>query len=29
MIGGLLYVTLTRTGQAIGSSETDGPIEQE
>jgi formate-nitrite transporter family protein len=29
MIGGLLYVTLTRTGQAIGSSETDGPVEQE
>ena len=23
MIGGLLFVTLTRTSQAIGSSETD------
>jgi hypothetical protein len=25
MIGGLLFVTLTRTSQAIGSGETDRP----
>jgi formate/nitrite transporter FocA (FNT family) len=27
MIGGLLFVTLTRTGQAIGSGDTDTPVE--
>lgn len=27
LVGGMLYVTLTRTGQAIGSSDTQGPIE--
>lgn len=27
MIGGLLFVTLTRTGQAIGSSDSDGPTD--
>ena len=27
MIGGLLFVTLTRTSQAIGSGETDSPVE--
>ena len=29
MIGGLLFVTLTRTGQAIGSSDGEGPTEDE
>jgi formate-nitrite transporter family protein len=28
MVGGLVFVTLTRTGQAIGSSESDGPTEE-
>jgi formate/nitrite transporter FocA (FNT family) len=28
MIGGLVFVTLTRTGQAIGSSDTEGPTEE-
>jgi formate/nitrite transporter FocA (FNT family) len=28
MLGGLVFVTLTRTGQAIGSSESDGPTEE-
>jgi formate/nitrite transporter FocA (FNT family) len=28
MLGGLVFVTLTRTGQAIGSSEGDGPTEE-
>lgn len=27
LIGGLLFVTLTRTGQAIGSSDSDGPTD--
>ena len=27
MLGGLVFVTLTRTGQAIGSSDDDGPTE--
>ena len=27
MTGGLIFVTLTRTGQAIGSSDSDGPTE--
>jgi formate/nitrite transporter FocA (FNT family) len=27
MLGGLVFVTLTRTGQAIGSSESEGPTE--
>ena len=27
MVGGLLFVTLTRTGQAIGSSDSEGPTE--
>ncbi len=27
MVGGLLFVTLTRTGQAIGSSDGDGPTD--
>jgi formate/nitrite transporter FocA (FNT family) len=29
MIGGLMFVTLTRTGQAIGSSDGDGPTDDE
>jgi formate/nitrite transporter FocA (FNT family) len=29
MIGGFMFVTLTRTGQAIGSSDGDGPTEDE
>lgn len=29
LVGGLLFVTLTRTGQAIGSSEQDGPVEDD
>ncbi|MEA2155114.1 MAG: formate-nitrite transporter family protein [Solirubrobacteraceae bacterium] len=28
MVGGLVFVTLTRTGQAIGSSEDDGRLEE-
>jgi formate/nitrite transporter FocA (FNT family) len=28
MVGGLVFVTLTRTGQAIGSSESEGPTEE-
>jgi formate/nitrite transporter FocA (FNT family) len=28
MLGGLVFVTLTRTGQAIGSSDSDGPTEE-
>jgi formate/nitrite transporter FocA (FNT family) len=27
MVGGLAFVTLTRTGQAIGSSDSEGPTE--
>jgi formate/nitrite transporter FocA (FNT family) len=29
MVGGLMFVTLTRTGQAIGSSDEEGPTEDE
>jgi formate/nitrite transporter FocA (FNT family) len=28
MVGGLVFVTLTRTGQAIGSSDSEGPTEE-
>jgi formate/nitrite transporter FocA (FNT family) len=28
MVGGLVFVTLTRTGQAIGSSDAEGPTEE-
>lgn len=29
MIGGLYFVTLTRTAQAIGSSDDEGPTEDD
>jgi formate/nitrite transporter FocA (FNT family) len=28
MLGGIVFVTLTRTGQAIGSSEGEGPTDE-
>ena len=29
MVGGIAFVTCTRTGQAIGSSDGDGPVDEE
>ncbi|MEA2192202.1 MAG: formate-nitrite transporter family protein [Solirubrobacteraceae bacterium] len=29
MIGGIVFVTLTRTGQAVGASDDEGPVEEE